>query len=48
LYQLNVALLQKILSLTSKVDLTVNDNPTASAYRGHYASYAGIWVTTFD
>ena len=37
MYQLNEALLQKILSLTSKVDLTVNDNPTASAYRGHYA-----------
>src|SRR6202020_63307 len=37
IYQLNEALLQKILSLTSKVDLTVNDNPTAQAYRGHYA-----------
>jgi purine nucleoside permease len=30
-------LLQKILSLTSKVDLTVNDNPTAQAYRARYA-----------
>ena len=29
MYQLNEALLQKILSLTNKVDLTVNDNPTA-------------------
>src|SRR5258708_36449847 len=35
--QLNEALLQKVLSLTSKVDLTVNDNPTAQAYRGRYA-----------
>ena len=37
MYQLNEALLQKILALTSKVDLTVNDNATAQAYRGHYA-----------
>jgi purine nucleoside permease len=37
MYQLNEALLQKILSLTSTVNLTVNDNPTAQAYRGHYA-----------
>jgi purine nucleoside permease len=37
MYQLNDALLQKILSLTSKVDLTVNDNATARAYRDHYA-----------
>jgi purine nucleoside permease len=37
MYQLNEALLQKILSLTSGVNLTVNDNPTAAAYRGHYA-----------
>ena len=37
MYQLNEALLQKILSLTSTVDLTVNDNPSAQAYRGHYA-----------
>jgi purine nucleoside permease len=37
MYQLNEALLQKILSLTSKVNLTVNDNATAQAYRGHYA-----------
>src|SRR5260370_40619781 len=37
MYQLNEALLQKVLSLTSKVDLTVNDNPTAQAYRGRYA-----------
>ena len=37
MYQLNEPLLQKVLSLTSKVDLTVNDNPTAQAYRGHYA-----------
>jgi Purine nucleoside permease (NUP) len=28
---------QKILALTSKVDLTGNDNATAQAYRGHYA-----------
>ena len=36
-YQLNEALLQKVLALTSKVDLTVNDNATAQAYRGRYA-----------
>jgi purine nucleoside permease len=36
MYQLNEALLQKILSLTGTVNLTVNDNPTAQAYRGHY------------
>jgi purine nucleoside permease len=36
MYQLNETLLQKILSLTSTVNLTVNDNPTAQAYRGHY------------
>jgi purine nucleoside permease len=36
MYQLNEALLQKILSLTSNVDLTVNDTPAAQAYRGHY------------
>jgi purine nucleoside permease len=40
MYQLNEALLQKILSLTSTVNLTVNDNPTAQAYRGHYAQAA--------
>jgi purine nucleoside permease len=40
MYQLNEALLQKILSLTSNVNLTVNDNPTAQAYRGHYAQAA--------
>jgi len=37
MYQLNEALLQKILSLTSKVDLTGNDNATAQAYRARYA-----------
>jgi purine nucleoside permease len=37
MYQLNEALLQRILSLTSKVDLTVNDNATAQAYRARYA-----------
>lgn len=37
MYQLNEALLQKVLSLTRKVDLTVNDNPTAQAYRARYA-----------
>jgi purine nucleoside permease len=37
MYRLNEALLQKILSLTSKVDLTINDNATARAYRAHYA-----------
>jgi purine nucleoside permease len=36
-YQLDEALLQKILSLTSKVDLTVNDNATAAAYRARYS-----------
>jgi purine nucleoside permease len=36
LYQLNEKLLQKVLALTGGVDLTVNDNPTARAYRGHY------------
>src|SRR5260370_41640193 len=37
MYQLNEPLLQKILALTGKVDLTVNDNPTAQAYRARYA-----------
>ena len=37
MYQLNEPLLQKILALTSKVDLTVNDNATAQAYRARYA-----------
>jgi purine nucleoside permease len=37
MYQLNEALLQKILSLTSKVDLTGNDNATAQTYRARYA-----------
>lgn len=36
LYQLNEALLQKVVSLTSHVDLTVNDTPTAKAFRSHY------------
>jgi hypothetical protein len=31
---------QKILSLTGSVNLTVNDNPTAQAYRGNYAEAA--------
>src|SRR5260370_41042341 len=35
MYQLNEALLQKILSLTSKVDLTGTNNATAQAYRGN-------------
>jgi len=37
MYQLNEALLQKVLALTGKVDLTVNDNATAKAYRARYA-----------
>jgi purine nucleoside permease len=37
IYQLNEALLQKLLALTSTVDLTGNDNATAQAYRAHYA-----------
>ena len=37
MYQLNEALLQKILSLTGTVDLTGNDDATARAYRAHYA-----------
>src|SRR3974390_1441665 len=37
MYHHNEALLQKILWLTRNVDLTVNDNATAQAYRGHYA-----------
>src|SRR5271155_2357316 len=41
MYQLNETLLQKILSLTSAVNLTVNDNPTAQAYRGHYGPDEG-------
>jgi purine nucleoside permease len=36
MYRLNEALLQKILALTGKVDLAVNDNATAQAYRAHY------------
>ena len=36
MYQLSEPLLQKILSLTGKVDLTPSDNPTAKAYRARY------------
>jgi purine nucleoside permease len=36
MYRLNEVSLQKILVLTGKVDLTVNDNATAQAYRAHY------------
>ncbi|MBV8189091.1 MAG: purine nucleoside permease [Alphaproteobacteria bacterium] len=37
IYELNGALLQKILLLTSSVDLRGNDNAVAQAYRAHYA-----------
>lgn len=39
-YRLNEALLQKALALTSHLDLTVFDNPTAQAYRALYTNHA--------